>query len=66
MRLTPTQKLAGHLLGEPVHDWITEQRERGRTWAAITARLHEQTGIAVSDESLRKWASVDQHERAAS
>lgn len=56
---TPTQRLASHLLGFPVTDWIAARREAGRTWRVIARELHEQTGIDITPETARLWGSRD-------
>ena len=58
MAQTPTQRLAGVLLGKPVHDWINERRRAGRSWRLIARDLCEATNgqIDVTHEALRRWA----------
>ena len=58
MDTTPTQRLASHLLGQPVGDWIADRRDTGRSWRLIARDLHEQTGgaVDVTHETLRAWA----------
>ena len=55
---TPTQRLATLILGMPVADWIAGQRELGRTWRDIAARLDHATKgqVIVSHESIRQWS----------
>lgn len=54
---TPTQKLAGTILGKPVMDWIADQRAAGESWRTIARNLHGQTGglVDVTPETLRLW-----------
>ena len=58
--MTPTQRLAGMLLGEPVDDWIARQRAEGKGWRTIAADLHERTNgqIDVSHEAVRRWTEA--------
>ena len=52
--MTPTQRLAGMLLGEPVDDWIARQRAEGKGWRTIAADLRERTNgqVDVSHEKI--------------
>jgi hypothetical protein len=54
---TPTQQLASHLLGRPVHHWIAEQRELGWSWRKIADDLKIATNgqVDVSHEAIRQW-----------
>lgn len=56
-QLTPTQKLAGMLLGQPVNAWIQAKRDAGRSWRLVSRDLYEQTNgqIDVTHETLRVW-----------
>jgi len=58
MELTPTQQLAGMLLGEPVHDWILRRRDQRISWRVIARDLYEVTNhqIDVTHETVRLWA----------
>lgn len=56
---TPTQDLASHLLGRPVTEWISERRAEGLSYQHICIQLHSRTGVAVSDETMRRWLSAD-------
>jgi hypothetical protein len=55
---TPTQRLATLLLGQPVRDWIAEQRENGRSWRTIANDLKARTNgqVDVTHEAIRGWA----------
>lgn len=65
MDLTPTQQLAGMILGEPVHDWILKRRSEGKSWRIVARDLYEVTNhrIDVTYETVRLWA--DDTEKAA-
>lgn len=54
---SPTQRLAGMLLGQPVDRWISGRRLAGRSWRLIARDLYEQTNgqVDVSHETLRLW-----------
>jgi hypothetical protein len=55
---TPTQRLATLLLGQPVREWIAEQRERGNSWRKIADDLNARTNgqVDVTHEAVRGWA----------
>jgi len=59
--MTPTQQLAGLLLGEPVNKWISDRREAGVSWRAIAKELDHATNgqIDVTYETLRGW--IERH-----
>ena len=58
---TPSQRLATHLLRMPVAEWITAQRELGRSWREVAERLDHATkgAVIVSHESVRQWAEQE-------
>ena len=58
MAHTPTQRLAGLLLGQPVDRWIAERRKAGRSWRLVARDLYEATNgqIDVTHETVRTWA----------
>ena len=59
--MTPTQRLAGLLLGEPVNQWISLRRSNGASWRAIAKELDAATGgqVDVTYETLRGWMERD-------
>lgn len=59
---TATQRLASHLLGRDVRDFIAERRTEGRAWRFVARDLYEATDglVDVTHETLRQW-----HEGAA-
>lgn len=65
MRKTPTHQLAEMRLGQDLATYITQRREAGKSWRAITAELTDDCGISVSHESLRSWFLADQTRGAA-
>ena len=50
---TPTTRLAEHLLGEPLGDWVRRHRADDRSWPWISQRLREQTDGQV--DITRTW-----------
>lgn len=54
---TPTARLAEHLLGEPVANFISSRRAEGHAWRIVARDLYEATGgqIDVTYETLRSW-----------
>ena len=56
--MTPTQRLAGLILGEPVQTWIARRREAGASWRDIAADLRDRSNgqVSVSHEAVRRWA----------
>lgn len=38
--------------------WVTSQRGLGKSWRAIATTIRDQTGIDLSDETLRVWFVV--------
>lgn len=59
--MTPTQRLAALLLGEPVNQWISLRRRNGVSWRAIAKELEAATDgqIDVTYETLRGWMDRD-------
>lgn len=57
MAQTPTQRLAGMLLGMPIHEWIEQRRSAGRSWRLVARDLYEATNgqIDVTHETVRVW-----------
>jgi hypothetical protein len=55
---SPQQRLASHLLGRPVLDWVAEMREEGWTLRKIAADLNQLThgAVDVTPETIRLWA----------
>lgn len=54
---TPTQRLAGLILGEPLEDFVRARRAEGRPWRHIARDLWEATSgdVDVTHETLRTW-----------
>jgi hypothetical protein len=59
--LTPSQQLAGMILGKPVKDWLRDRRATGRSWRLIARDLYEATNgqIDITHEAARRWAAED-------
>lgn len=54
---TATQKLASHLLGGDVRDFIRVRRDAGRAWRFVARDLYDATAgqVDVTYETLRQW-----------
>jgi hypothetical protein len=62
--LTTSQRLAGHLLGRPLAEYVMEKRAQERprwSWQDIADQLADDTQgeINLSAESLRLWYSTE-------
>lgn len=59
MPLTPTQKLAGFLLGKPVKEYLLERRAAGRSWRLVARDLYEATNgqIDITYQAAKNWAA---------
>lgn len=42
-------------LGGDLAGWVTAKREDGASWHRIALDLYEQTGVLVTDETVRRW-----------
>jgi hypothetical protein len=58
---TTAQRLASHLLDQPVQEWIVAQRARPLSWRAIASLLEDETDgqVLVSHETIRAWSQQD-------
>lgn len=65
---TATQRLASHLLGRDVRDFIAEKRTEGRAWRYIARDLYDATDgqVDVTYETLRQWTEPSPARRVAS
>lgn len=63
---TPTQRLADHILDEPLSERVARDRAAGKAWRRIALDLYVETGgqVDVTHETLRSW--FGDTERAAS
>lgn len=54
---TPTQRLAGLILGRDLGTFVAERRADGRAWRYIARDLYEATSgeVDVTYETLRSW-----------
>jgi hypothetical protein len=54
---TTLQRLAEHMLGMSLHDWIAAQRAEGLSWQRVASELSEATNgvIEINRETLRGW-----------
>lgn len=59
---TPARRLADHLLGASLEQWVRERRERGDSWKRIATELHAATygQVDIVAETLRLWFRNDQ------
>lgn len=53
---TPSTRLATHLLGEPLRDWVLRHRDDDRSWSWISSKLSAVTEgqVELSHEWLRR------------
>ena len=53
--------LRDHSVGQPLADFLKDQRDSGRTWKEIADGLAETTDgvIVVSWETLRQWSMAE-------
>jgi hypothetical protein len=49
------QQLLTTKLGKPLETVVREMRNDDRTWVWIAKTISCRAGVAVSDESLRRW-----------
>lgn len=60
---TPLQTLVEERLGEPLHDFINRHRAPeprplpGKSWRSLAAEITDLTGVTVTHETLRLWAT---------
>lgn len=52
---TPTALLIQERLGAPLATYVAERRNQGQSWNAVARALYDDTGIAVTSETLRNW-----------
>lgn len=64
---TPNQRLASHLLGQPVVDWIRERRPHV-SWRLIARELYEATSgeIDITPQTVITWAGLGDEQIRAS
>ncbi len=55
--MTPKQQLIEMKLGEPLLPLIESRRTEGASWDAIARELWSRTGITVTDQTVRNYAS---------
>lgn len=62
MRDTAATRLASHILGEPLDQWLTARRDAGATWQQLADQLAEATrgSVSVSHETVRQWLMADE------
>lgn len=63
---TDRSELAGHLLGQPVEDWITDKRAAGRSWRQIAKDISDATAgrIRPTHETVRSWSLGNRQDAA--
>ncbi|MGD9530581.1 MAG: hypothetical protein AB7V44_27810 [Pseudonocardia sp.] len=53
--MTPLQMLLSTKLGD-LDAFVTRRRDAGKSWRAIALEIRDQTGIEVTNETLRSWS----------
>lgn len=53
--MTATQRLADHLLGGNLHDYVMGRRAKGHSWRRIALDLRDDIGVDVTHETVRSW-----------
>lgn len=60
--MTVAQKLADklfeQLVGQPLQDWIDDQRQAGQSWYAVADAFYEVTGVRISHMTLVAWSDA--------
>jgi len=59
----PRLQLVEDRLGTPLGELVAERRKAGVAWGRIAAELNQRTGVYITGEALRLWAT--NAERAA-
>lgn len=56
---SPLQRLARLVLaGRDPGEWVRDERDKDRAWQQIADDLSERTGLTVSRETVRLWATA--------
>jgi hypothetical protein len=58
MHQTSTALLIEHKLGRSLAEYVAVQQSEGLGWRRIAERIERDTGVKVSYETLRTWASA--------
>jgi hypothetical protein len=53
--MTATQRLADHMLGGKLAEYVTTRRAKGDSWRRISLDLRDDIGLDVTYETLRSW-----------
>lgn len=53
--MTATQRLADHMLGGTLSDYVLTRRAKGDSWRRIALDLRDDIGIDVTHETVRAW-----------
>jgi hypothetical protein len=53
--MTATQRLADHMLGGKLAEYVTTRRAKGDSWRRISLDLRDDIGVDVTHETLRGW-----------
>lgn len=53
--VTPTRRLADTLLDGRLDAYVAERRKAGRAWRLISRDLLDDTGVDVTEFTLRSW-----------
>jgi len=57
--MTPQQQLVVLKLGTDLGTYLRAERASGASWRQIASDLADRTGITVSHETVRVWASPE-------
>lgn len=64
-QMTATQRLADHLLGGNLDEYVAKRRAKGDSWRRISLDLRDDTGVEVTSEAVRGWYGADMARGAA-
>lgn len=53
--MTATQRLADHMLGGDLQNYVLTRRAKGDSWRRIALALRDDIGIDVTHETVRGW-----------
>jgi intein-encoded DNA endonuclease-like protein len=53
--MTATQRLADHMLGGKLREYVLSRRTKGDSWRRIALSLRDDIGIDVTHETVRAW-----------
>ena len=56
--MTPKQQLIEMKLGQPLMPYIESLRAQGASWDAIARELWTRTGVSITDQTVRNYATA--------